>query len=313
MKFNKPKFWDREISIYAIILYPFTILVHLVIFIKKKISRYSASKLPIVCIGNIYIGGTGKTPLTIFIANKLKNLGKRPVIVRKFYKEHNDEYGLIKDKFEDFILNTSRIKSIREAENSKYDCVILDDGFQDLSIHKNFNIICFNGDQLIGNGMVLPSGPLRDNLNSLKSAHVIIINGERDVNFENKILKINSDLEFFYSRYKPTNAEEFIDKKLLAIAGIGNPDNFFKLLIKNNLNIEKKIVYPDHYVFTKNEILNIVNEANSKNYQIIMTEKDYYKIKDFNISEIKYLKINLEINQSEKFIKKILKIYDQKY
>ena len=293
-------------------MYPFTILVHLVIFI-KKISRYSVSKLPIVCIGNIYIGGTGKTPLTIFIANKLKNLGKQPVIVRKFYKEHNDEYGLIKDKFEDFILNTSRIKSIREAENSKYDCVILDDGFQDLSIHKNFNIICFNGDKLIGNGMVLPSGPLRDNLNSLKSAHVIIINGERDVNFENKILRINNDLEFFYSRYKPANAEEFIGKKLLAIAGIGNPDNFFKLLIKNNLNIEKKIVYPDHYVFTKNEILNIVNEANSKNYQIIMTEKDYYKIKDFNISEIKYLKINLEINQSEKFIKKILKIYDQKY
>ena len=99
----------------------------------------------------------------------------------------------------------------------------------------------------------------------------------------------------------------------MAIAGIGNPDNFFILLIKNNLKIEKKIVYPDHYVFTKNEILNIVNEANSKNYQVIMTEKDYYKIKDFNMSEIKYLKINLEIYQSEKLIKKILKIYDQKY
>ena len=162
----------------------------------------------------------------------------------------------------------------------------------------------------VGNGLVLPSGPLRDNLNSLKNAHAILINGERNINFENKILEINNNLEFFYSIYRPINIQEFIDKKLLALAGIGNPDNFFKLLIKNNLNIKKKLIYPDHYIFTKNEILNIVNEANAKNYQIIMTEKDYYKIKDFNFSEIKYLKVNLEINQSERLMKKILKIYD---
>lgn len=263
-----------------------------------------------MCIGNIYIGGTGKTPLTILIANKLKNLGKRPVIVRKLYKEHKDEYGLIKDNYKSLILDSNRLEGIRKAENSNFDSVILDDGFQDLSIHKNFSIICFNSNQLVGNGLVLPSGPLRDNLNSLKNAHAILINGERNINFENKILEINNNLEFFYSIYRPINIQEFIDKKLLALAGIGNPDNFFKLLIKNNLNIKKKLIYPDHYIFTKNEILNIVNEANAKNYQIIMTEKDYYKIKDFNFSEIKYLKVNLEINQSERLMKKILKIYD---
>ena len=188
--------------------------------------------------------------------------------------------------------------------------VILDDGLQDYRLKKDLNIVCFHSNQLIGNGFVLPSGPLRESLNALKQAHIIIINGNKVKNFEKKILKINNKLEIFYSYYKPTNIEQFKNKKLFAIAGIGNPENFFQLIEKHGLKIEEKLIFPDHYRFSKNEIQNIVKKAKSNNYEIIMTEKDYFKIKDFKIDGINYLKVTLEIKSRERLLARMKKSYD---
>jgi tetraacyldisaccharide 4'-kinase len=312
MKLNKPKFWDTKISFIAILLFPFSLTTLLFIFLKKKFSKSLEFNIPIICVGNIYIGGTGKTPTSIFLANELLKLGKNPVILRKYYKNHIDEHNLIKVNFKNLILSHNRLDGVREAKKAGYDCIILDDGFQDYKIKKKLNILCFNQKQLIGNGLVLPSGPLRESLNSLKEANIVLINGQKDTEFEKKIWSKNKDLEIFYSYYKPLNIEQFKNKKLLAIAGIGNPENFFHLIKEYDLNIEKKIIFPDHYEFTKDEVINIIEEAKNKNYQIIMTEKDYFKIKKFNLNEIKYLKVSLEINEKIKFLNKISKIYDKK-
>ena len=137
-------------------------------------------------MGNIYIGGTGKTPSAIFLAHELKKIGKNPVIVKKYYKNQKDEQSLIKKYFNNLILNKKRSDAIYEAERKGFDSVILDDGFQDFNIKKDLNIICFNQNQLIGNGFILPSGPLRQSLNSLNDAEIILINGNKDVEFEKK-------------------------------------------------------------------------------------------------------------------------------
>ena len=186
MKLNKPKFWDTKLSLFAILLIPFSLVFILIIYLKKKFTHVLKFDIPIICVGNIYIGGTGKTPTSIFIANELSRLGKKPVILRKFYKNHIDEHTLIKGNFENLILKNNRISGIQEAIEMNYDTVILDDGFQDYKIKKNLNIICFNQKQLIGNGLVLPSGPLRENLNALKDANIILINGTKNTIFENK-------------------------------------------------------------------------------------------------------------------------------
>jgi len=309
MKLNKPKYWDKKNSFFSIFLFPVSLIVLAFISIKKKITKSINFNIPIVCIGNIYIGGTGKTPTSIYLTRELFRLGKKPAILRKYYKSHVDEHRLIKTKIKSLILCQNRSDGIREAENSGFDLVILDDGLQDYKIKKNLNIVCFNQNQLIGNGLVIPSGPLRENLNALKDADIILINGKKDTKFEKKLLNINKNLEFFYSYFKPINIEKFKNKKLLAIAGIGNPENFFKLLKQHDLNIEKKLIFPDHYEFTKNEIRNIIKDARFKNLQIIMTEKDYFKIKEFNVPEIKYLEISLEIKQKEKLIQKISQLY----
>ena len=153
------------------------------------------------------------------------------------------------------ILNNNRIQAIEEAEKNDFDVVILDDGFQDYSIKKNFNIICFHSNQSFGNGLVLPSGPLRESLVSLKRAHIVIINGNKNDILEKKILNISNNIKIYYSKYIPSNIEKFKNKKLLAFAGIGNPNNFFELLRENNLDVKKTISFPDHYHFNKLELL----------------------------------------------------------
>ena len=312
MRLNKPKFWDTKNNFTSILLFPLSLIVLIFIYIKKKITKAIKFNIPIICVGNIYIGGTGKTPTSIFLVKELVRLGKNPVILRKFYRSHRDEHNLIKKKVSNLILSENRIDGIRKAEREKYDSVILDDGYQDYKIQKDLSILCFNQNQLVGNGLVLPAGPLRESLNSIVSAQIILINGKKNEAFEKKILNINKNLEIFYSSYKPENIDQFKNKKLLAIAGIGNPDNFFQLIEENGLNINKKLVFPDHYEFNKTEIQKIKNEARDNNYQIIMTEKDYFKIKESDIDNVEYLKVSLEITDKEKFIKTIQNLYDKK-
>ncbi len=310
MKLFKPKFWKSNKNFFTVLLIPLSLITWIYITLKKTFIQKVKFNIPVICVGNIFIGGTGKTPLSIHIARKLSENGKNPAIVRKYYKSHKDEHKMIISYYNKLILNLNRSKGIYEALEKGYDAVILDDGFQDYKIKKNLSIICFNSNQLIGNGYLFPSGPLRESLGSLRNANILIINGDRSLNFEQKILKIQKDLKIYYSNYKPLNIQEFKNKKLLVISGIGNPENFFKILKDNQMNIQKKMVYPDHYEFTKNEMLKIIEYAKKNDFQIVMTEKDYYKIKDFSLENIKYLKVKLEIEKEEEFVKNVMKAYD---
>ncbi len=307
MRLDKPKFWDTDRWFIPILLFPFSLIILFLLFLKKKFTSSKKFNLNIICIGNIYVGGTGKTPTTIFLAKELTKSKKSPVILKKFYKNQIDEHGLIRNNFQNLILNKSRVEGVLEAEKKNHDIILMDDGFQDFRIKKDLNIICFNQNQLIGNGFTIPAGPLREPLSSLKRAQIILINGQKDIEFENKLLKINQDLEIFYSSYVPLNIDKFTNKNLIALAGIGNPTNFFNLLEKNNLIIKQKLTFPDHYEFSKSDIRKIINLSKEKNCQIIMTEKDYFKNNVPKDEIFQYLKVSLKVNNKEKLINSILK------
>ena len=312
MKLNKPNFWDTRRSLLAFFLLPFSLITIFIVYFRRVTSKQINFKIPVICVGNIYIGGTGKTPTSIFLANELKKIGKNPVIIKKYYENQKDEQRLIKKYFDNIIINSKRSEAIYDAEKKGFDCVILDDGFQDYKIKKDLNIICFNQNQLIGNGFIFPSGPLRQSLKYLKDAQIILINGKRDIIFEEKILKINKKLDIFYTRYTPNNIEDFKKKELFAIAGIGNPINFFNLLERNGLSIKKRIIYPDHYNFKEDELSKLVEESNENNYQIVMTEKDYMRLGNINLEKIKFLKIKLDMKHKDEFIKRAIRLYDKK-
>ena len=311
IKIFKPKFWDkRKFNFFSLILFPFSLVTLLVVYFKKHFIIKRKFKIPIICIGNIYIGGTGKTPTSILLAQEITKLGFRTAILRKLYKNHYDEYNQIKSSFSNLIVNKNRVKGLAELENNNYDFAILDDGLQDYRIKKDLSIVCFNSNQLIGNGLVIPAGPLRESLNAIANVDLVLINGDKDEQFEKKLLKINRKLKILYSYYKPTNIEEFKNHNLLALAGIANPENFFKLLEKNNLIIREKLIFPDHYKFDKKEIQNIIAKAEKNNLKIVMTEKDFFKVNNFNLDNINYLKVSLEIPNKKDIINEINKLYN---
>ena len=305
MKINKPKFWQNKNSVLSLIFLPVSFLILILIFFKKKLTKQRKFKIPIICVGNIYVGGTGKTPLSIFIAKELQNHNKKPVIIKKFYSNQNDERLLIEKNDIPLISEKSRAKSIIIAER-KNDLAILDDGFQDYSIYKNLNILCFHGNQLIGNGFIFPSGPLRESFNSIKRAQIIVINGKKNEEFEKKVLQISKNIQIFYSSYSLLNIDQFKNKKILAFAGIGNPINFFSLL-KLNLDLKKTLSYPDHFDFKKEELTKIIKYARDNDYKILTTEKDYMRIKKYELPEINFCKIHLDILEREKFFNTINK------
>tara|TARA_A100001011_G_scaffold256133_1_gene264385 strand:+ start:3108 stop:4037 length:930 start_codon:yes stop_codon:yes gene_type:complete len=306
MKVTKPKFWSEKNNFFSLLLIPISFLIQLLNIVKNKFIYSQSFNIPVICVGNIYLGGTGKTPSSIMITRELQKLGKKPAIIRKYYPSHSDEHELIKENVDCLFLNKKRGNAIRDAVKAKYNLAILDDGFQDDTIKKNLNILCFNSNQLIGNGMTIPSGPLRQNINSIKQAQIVLINGDSDNSFEEKILKISKQIKIFYSKYIPINIDKFKNKKLFAFAGIGNPENFFKLLSKNNLNVQKKIAFPDHYKFKKSEIQKMIDESFSNNLKLVTTEKDYLRVRNFGFKDVQVIKVKLEVQNKDSFINEVL-------
>ena len=308
MSFFKPKFWDKnQVSLFSILLFPIALLIKLLNFFKRSITKTYQCSIPVICVGNIYLGGTGKTPLCIEIFSILKDLNMNPVFIRKKYNSFQDEADLQK-QIGPIYQNKKRIEAIREAIQNKANVAILDDGFQDFSINKNLSIVCFNEKQWIGNGMTIPSGPLRERLTALKRANCVIINGNKNTNIENRIFAKNKEIKIFYTKYKVQNIDEFKNKKVIAFAGIGNPDCFFDLLKDNNINVVKEMKFPDHYNYSKKELENLINEAKENNTILITTEKDYFRIDENYKKNINYLKIAVDIKNRNQLIEEIKKI-----
>jgi tetraacyldisaccharide 4'-kinase len=179
MKLNKPKFWDdKKISFLAIILLPLTIFIAINNLILSIISKEKSKKIKTICVGNIYVGGTGKTPLTIKLYDIFKELNYKVSTAKKFYKKHSDEQIILKNKT-NLIIASTRHKALEEAIKKKNELVIFDDGLQDNKIDYDLKFVCFNSKKWIGNGFLIPSGPLREKISSLKKYDVVFLNGDR--------------------------------------------------------------------------------------------------------------------------------------
>ncbi len=306
MKILKPKFWSK-VNLISLILFPFSLITLIIYFLKRIIIQGENFKIPIVCVGNIYVGGTGKTPLSIYVFNLLKKNNYNPVLVRKYYRSQADEIDLTKSKIKKLITHKKRISAIIKAKRSKHDVIVMDDGLQDVSIKKKLNIVCFNSLDLAGNGFLLPAGPLREPLLSLNREDIVVINGKRNIAFERKIKKQSKRIKVFYSNYEIESFKKLKKKKLLAFAGIGNPDSFFEILSRNKFIVDTKVSFPDHYKYKIDELNNLKEIAKKKGLSLVTTEKDFFRIKKLGIKNIYYISVTLKISNSKKFEKELLK------
>ena len=306
MKFKKPRFWDYKkpnLLSYFLLLLTFPIIINnfFLDFKKNKKVKQSIKK---ICIGNIYIGGTAKTPLTIKIYNILNSLGFKTATLKKFYTKHNDEQKIL-TKNTNFYCETKRIDALNKAIKNNVDVAVFDDGLQDKSIYYDLKFVCFNNTKWIGNGFLIPAGPLREKINSISKYDAVFLNGNEANTDDIKILikRHNPNIKIFESYYKVTNLDQFdLKEKYLIFSGIGNPEGFKETLLINKFNIVKEIIFPDHYNYTKKDVDYIRLQAKKLNAKILTTEKDYTKIETDKNIDIFVLQIELDIKNEEKLI-----------
>lgn len=303
MYLKKPSFWDKQISILSYLLLPFTIFVRVNNFLNSKKKKYLSKKLKTICVGNIYVGGTGKTPTTIKLYDLIKKI-KNASTAKKYYLNQQDEEILLKRKTK-FLTASSRRNILKLAEKKNIEVLIFDDGLQDNQIDYNFKFVCFDGDLGIGNGLLLPAGPLRETINSLKKYDVVFIKKGNNLNNLIKLIeKHNKRIKIFITDYKVSKFSKFNkSKKYLIYSGIGNPHNFAKILKQNKVKIVDKIIFPDHHSYSNQDFNFILNKAKQNNAEIITTEKDYVKVPKELQKKIKFLKVNLIIHNEKKLIK----------
>jgi tetraacyldisaccharide 4'-kinase len=307
MKLKKPKFWDyKKPNLYSYLLLPFSIILNLLSKLKLK-PKTTNSNIKTICVGNMYVGGTGKTSLAIKIKKILEKENIKACFIKKFYSDQIDEQKLLSNNGKLFT-SVKRILALDEAILQGYEIAIFDDGLQDSSIKFDLEIICFNNLNWIGNGLTLPSGPLRENINNLRFYDNVFLNGNEEhlINIKNQIIKINPKININQGKYVPLNINDFDkDQNYLAFSGIGNHKTFIDMLKNNNLKIVDNLEFPDHYEYSKKDLIDIIHNAKKNNAKIITTEKDYLRLDSFDKADILHIKSNLEIFDEEN-LKKML-------
>ena len=183
--------------------------------------------------------------------------------------------------------------------------LIFDDGLQDNQIDYNLKFVCFDGDQRIGNGLLLPAGPLRKKIESLKKYDLVFIKKGNNLNSLIELIKKhNKRIKIFITDYEISKISKLNrSKKYLIYSGIGNPYSFNKILKQNKIKIIDNIIFPDHHSYSNNDFKYILDKAKQKNAEIITTEKDYVKVPKKLQKKIKFIKVNLIINNEKKLIK----------
>jgi len=310
MNLKKPSFWDLpKPNFLSYLLIPFTLPIILRNFFFQFLKKEKSSNIKTICVGNIYLGGTGKTPLTIKISEILKQLDIKVATVKKNYSNQKDEQLLLKQKTS-LIIADSRKDAIYQGINQNYNVLVFDDGLQETKIDFDIKLVCFKSKNWIGNGQLLPAGPMREKISSLKKFDAVFLNGSSD-NFEkieNQIKNINLNIKIFKTFYKILNIQKYnLESKYLIFSGIGNPSDFKDILLENKFNVAREMVFPDHHDYSLNDLKKIQNIAKNENLKIITTEKNFMQIPEKFKKEIDFLTIDLVIQDEKKLIELLTK------
>ena len=295
-----PSFWypkNGRISLKALMLWPLTLLWRLGALLKKITTSPYQSKITVIVVGNITAGGTGKTPIVMALCRLAQNNGYSPVILTRGYGgtiagpylvNDKDTSILIGDEAQlmlgvaPVVISHDRGKGAQWIEENIPSCdlIIMDDGMQNQTIRHDQKIAVFNGSIGIGNGMLIPSGPLREKWSSLKSCDAVMITGEDKHNLLHSIRALRNNLPILKVE-RGLNEKDIAQVKksdVIAFAGIGDPYQFFEMILANGINLVSTHIYPDHHGFSAQEINALKEEAKSKNAVLVTTEKDYVRL-----------------------------------
>lgn len=318
--------WYLRIDpILMIILFPFSLIYEIAITLRKilftlRLIPSAKISVPVVIIGNITVGGAGKTPLTKHIASELQQQNIKFGIILRGYKsttksarlvnaddnslEVGDEALIYAQAGFKVAIGSKRINAAKLLLQTYPDIQIIlaDDGMQHYYLRRDMEICVVDSSRMFGNQQLLPLGPLREPMERLKKVTAIVINGNynreklNEILLEYKTPKYYQHIQLtnFYNpvlnQYKSIEEMSTVEN-IMAVAGIGNPGRFYDTLDQNGIKIQKVKSFPDHYHYQANDI--------SDKYEIITTEKDYTKLAQFKLKNVWIAQVSAQLNSSE--------------
>ena len=303
MRLEPPSWWyGGRIPIAAWGLWPISVIYGKIVERRfRKASPYR-SKLPVLCVGNFTMGGAGKTPMALKLASLLREAGLKPGFLTRGYggsergphvidtaKDGADRVGdepLLLAKAAPTVVSRDRPDGAKLLETLGVDAIIMDDGFQNPSLEKDFSLIVVDAGAGVGCGHVFPLGPLRAPLAfQLGKADAVVLLGAGDPTdaarrIEQKSQQFRSTpLPVLNAQIVPIVANELRERPFLAFCGIGRPGKFFDTLQNAGLTVVKSVSFPDHHSYSEADASSLLADANALNAGLITTEKDHARLK----------------------------------
>ncbi len=302
---------------------------------------------PVICVGNITAGGTGKTPLVMILAQGLMDRGISVAILSRGYKKKGKSPCVVSDGTTVFfspveagdepflmaeglkgvpvLVGKDRFSNGQTAiQRFSTRGLLLDDGYQHLSLHRDLDILLIDSKAGFGDGSLLPRGILREPLSHLHRAQIFLLtkveSREACQGIERKLHEIHPSAQVFHSHYEPLDLvgpggqredlQSFQGKRVLALSGIANPDYFFFLLDKSRMEIVKRATYPDHHWYTEKDLASIEEERKGTEW-VVTTEKDMLKLKNLEIARlpVRALRIRMRIWEEEEFYRRVMEVF----
>lgn len=270
--------------------------------IHRAVSTPRWAPIATICVGNLTVGGTGKTPAAIYVAKMLARLGRRPAILMRGYKaQGGDEAEEVKAALRELsipvILGSDRFQSALAAAKQGCDVALLDDGFQHWRLARDLDIVLIDATDPFGGRALLPHGSLREPLAGLQRAGAMIVTradnlSESERTELRKTLEQYSSAPLIFSRHEPASVraltakldgswalEKLKNLRVLAACGIGNPGAFRKTLVACGADVADVIAFGDHHDYTERDLIQLMDRARAANAAAVcVTEKDAVKI-----------------------------------
>jgi tetraacyldisaccharide 4'-kinase len=292
MRLEPPAFWYGAPGIAAFALSPAAAIYGLAVQARFKLASPYRSALPVLCVGNFTLGGAGKTPAALELVRLLRGRGLRPAVLTRGYGGSEagprsvteddtavvvGDEALLLAKATPTVVSRNRPAGARLIEAMGADVIVMDDGFQNPSLQKDFNLVVVDGGSGLGSGRTFPAGPLRAPLNfQLDRASAILI--LRAGPAHERLTAKFGTRPIVEAEIAPVSSEALAGRRFVAFCGIGRPAKFEETLTKANADVRRFVSFPDHHRYNESEASSLLDAARQESAELVTTEKDYVRL-----------------------------------
>jgi len=321
MPIKTPKFWLQKNFISKTLL-PLSFVYQAFAQYVEKLQKPEIVSMPVICVGNITLGGSGKTPVALAIGKILQELDVEFSFLSRGYFGKKNQFGfvdknrsisfdvgdeplILADLAPTFVAKDRVLGAKEIAKNRKFQAIVLDDGMQNNSIKKDLTILVIDGKIKFGNGFLFPAGPLRESIeDGCKKADLVVVVG----NVDEELQKNLAQKKIILAKIKAKNLNNFQDKKLVAFCGLAYPDKFFSFLDSQELDVVDRCNFMDHHLYKISELDNLIRLAKKNKAKLITTKKDWVKFPLNYKRKIEYLDIELEFENKDLVVNELKRV-----